>query len=184
MVKHKPTSFEEYHLLRCDAVKFGRRLAAARGTYCLHLQDRMVSLLIPACTDYFLFRFKKFVIKEASEIHYGRRKPKKLFRMVNLLNAKFLKAKYIKHCLCFEWLNVFEKRVLRTIFGTNGDGIIRGLRKFHNEELHNLHSSPNISTMIKSRTMIWTWHLARMGRRRIQIGGKSRRKETTRKTQT
>jgi hypothetical protein len=33
----------------------------------------------------------------------------------------------------------------------------------HNEELHNLYSSPNIIRMIKSRTMRWTGHVARMG---------------------
>jgi hypothetical protein len=41
-----------------------------------------------------------------------------------------------------------------------------GWRKLHNEELHNLYSSPSIITMIKSRTMRWTGHLARMGAKR------------------
>jgi hypothetical protein len=36
-------------------------------------------------------------------------------------------------------------------------------RKFHNDELHNLHSSPNIVRVIKSRGMRWEGHLARMG---------------------
>jgi hypothetical protein len=32
---------------------------------------------------------------------------------------------------------VFEKRVLRRMFGTNGDEITRGWRKLCEEELHN-----------------------------------------------
>jgi hypothetical protein len=36
----------------------------------------------------------------------------------------------------------------------------------HNEELHNLFSSPNISRQIKSRRMRWAEHVARMGGKR------------------
>jgi hypothetical protein len=36
----------------------------------------------------------------------------------------------------------------------------------HNEELHNLYSSPSIIRMIKSRRMRWTGHVARMGEKR------------------
>jgi hypothetical protein len=36
----------------------------------------------------------------------------------------------------------------------------------HNEELHNLYSSPNIIRMIKSSRMRWAGHVARMGERR------------------
>jgi hypothetical protein len=45
---------------------------------------------------------------------------------------------------------MFENRVLRRIFELNGKEAIR-LRKLHNEELINLHSSPNIIRVIKSR---------------------------------
>jgi hypothetical protein len=38
-----------------------------------------------------------------------------------------------------------------------------GWRKLHNEELHNLYSSPSIIRMIKSRTMRWAGHVTRMG---------------------
>jgi hypothetical protein len=39
-------------------------------------------------------------------------------------------------------------------------------RKLHNEELHNLYSSPNIIRQIKSRRMRWAGHVARMGEER------------------
>jgi hypothetical protein len=38
-----------------------------------------------------------------------------------------------------------------------------GWRRLHNEELHNLHVSPNNIRVIKSRRMKWTVHVARMG---------------------
>jgi hypothetical protein len=37
-----------------------------------------------------------------------------------------------------------------------------GWRKLHNEELHNLYSSPSTIRMIKSRRMRWATHVARM----------------------
>jgi hypothetical protein len=42
------------------------------------------------------------------------------------------------------WLRVFENRVLRRIFGPERDDVTEGWRKLHNEEIHNLYSSPNI----------------------------------------
>jgi hypothetical protein len=41
-----------------------------------------------------------------------------------------------------------------------------GCRKLHNEELHNLHSSPSIIRMFKSRRMRWAEHGTRMGEKR------------------
>jgi hypothetical protein len=61
-------------------------------------------------------------------------------------------------------LRVFENRVLRRIFGPKRDEMTGGWRKLHNEELHNLSSSPNIIRMIKSRRMRWAGHAERMGR--------------------
>jgi hypothetical protein len=63
-------------------------------------------------------------------------------------------------------LRVFENRVLRRIFGPKKDAVTGGWRKLHNEELHNLYSSPSIIRMIKSRRMRWTGHVARMGEKR------------------
>jgi hypothetical protein len=39
-------------------------------------------------------------------------------------------------------------------------------RKLHNEELHDLYSSPTNVRVIKSRIMRWTKHVARMGEER------------------
>jgi hypothetical protein len=44
-------------------------------------------------------------------------------------------------------------RVLRRIFGPKLDGVTGGWRKLHNEELHNLYSSPSIIRIIKLRRM-------------------------------
>jgi hypothetical protein len=41
-------------------------------------------------------------------------------------------------------LRMFENRVLRRIFGQKRDEVTGGWRKLHNEELHNLYSSPTI----------------------------------------
>jgi hypothetical protein len=38
--------------------------------------------------------------------------------------------------------------------------------KLHNEELHNLYSSPDIIRMIKPRRMRWAGHVARIGEER------------------
>jgi hypothetical protein len=40
-------------------------------------------------------------------------------------------------------LRVFENRVLRRIFGPKRDEVTGGWRKLHNDELHNLYSSPS-----------------------------------------
>jgi hypothetical protein len=63
-------------------------------------------------------------------------------------------------------LSVFENRVLRRIFGPKRDEVTGGWRKLHNEELHNLYSSPSIIRMTKSRKMRWAGHVARMGEKR------------------
>jgi hypothetical protein len=55
---------------------------------------------------------------------------------------------------------------LASILGPERDEVTGGWRKLHNEELHNLYSSPSIIRMIKSRRMRWAGHAARMGAKR------------------
>jgi hypothetical protein len=57
-------------------------------------------------------------------------------------------------------LRVFENRMLRRVFGSKRDEIKGGLRKLHDEELNDLHCSPNIVRVIKSRRMGWASHAA------------------------
>jgi hypothetical protein len=59
-----------------------------------------------------------------------------------------------------------ENRVLRRIFGPKRDEVTGEWRKLHNKELHDLYSSPYIVRIIKSRTMRWVGHVARMGEKR------------------
>jgi hypothetical protein len=65
---------------------------------------------------------------------------------------------------------VFENRVLRRIFGLKRDEVTGGWRKLHNEELHNLYSSPSIIRLAKSRRMRGAWHIARTGEKRNAYG--------------
>jgi hypothetical protein len=56
--------------------------------------------------------------------------------------------------------------VLRRTFCPKRDEMTRDWGKLHNEELHNLYSSPNIIRMIKSRRIRCVGHVARMGETR------------------
>jgi hypothetical protein len=60
-------------------------------------------------------------------------------------------------------LRVFENSVLRRIFGPKRDEETGGWRKLHNEELHDLHSSPRIGRVIKARRTKWAEYVARIG---------------------
>jgi hypothetical protein len=59
--------------------------------------------------------------------------------------------------------------MLMRIFGMKRFEIIGVWRKLHNQKLHNLYSSPNISRFIKSRGMRWAGHVASIGRRFIWL---------------
>jgi hypothetical protein len=73
--------------------------------------------------------------------------------MLNLMNLRLMEEHRLKS---------FENRVLRRIFIPKRDEIIGGWRKLHNDELHNLHSLPDIIIMIKSRRIRCVGHVACM----------------------
>jgi hypothetical protein len=60
-------------------------------------------------------------------------------------------------------MRVFEKGVLRRIFGLRRNEVTGEWKKLHNEQLRDLYSSPSIIRLIKSRKVRWTGH---EGRRR------------------
>jgi hypothetical protein len=62
-------------------------------------------------------------------------------------------------------LRVFEYSVLRRIFGPKRDEVAGEWRKLHNEELHDLYSSPSIITIMMMRIR-WARHVARLGEKR------------------
>jgi hypothetical protein len=57
-------------------------------------------------------------------------------------------------------LRVFETIVLRRIYGPKRDEGPGYWTRLHNEKLNELHSSPNIIRLIKSRRMRWAGHAA------------------------
>jgi len=54
---------------------------------------------------------------------------------------------------------MFEKKVLKKIFGLKRDEVRGKWRKLHKEELNDLNSSPNIIPVIKSRIKSWVRHV-------------------------
>jgi hypothetical protein len=80
------------------------------------------------------------------------------------IHGRIIKVHFIQSDLREEHRpRVFENRVLRRIFGPEREED-RSWRKLHNDELHNLYSSPNIVRVIKVRRLRWVRHLARMGK--------------------
>jgi hypothetical protein len=75
-------------------------------------------------------------------------------------------------------LRVFENRVLRRIFGPKRDEVTGKWRKLHNEELHNLYSTPDIIWQVKANAVdgACSTH-GRVEKSAQGFGGKSRRKE-------
>ena len=66
--------------------------------------------------------------------------------------------------------NILLNMVLRRIFEPSKDKGTREGRRFHDEELNDLYSSPNIVRVIKSRRMRYAGHVACMGEERGCIG--------------
>jgi hypothetical protein len=87
-------------------------------------------------------------------------------------------------CLCM-WLLVILNsfQIKKNNKWLKRDKIIGVWRKVHNEELHNLYSSPNIIRMIKSRRMKWEGHIVRVVEKRNACRGLvGKARETTLKT--
>jgi hypothetical protein len=65
-------------------------------------------------------------------------------------------------------LRVFEKRVLRRIFGPKTNEVTGGWRKLHKEKLRGLYSAPIIIRIIKSRKIRLAGNTARMIEKRTE----------------
>jgi hypothetical protein len=95
--------------------------------------------------------------------------------LTSRLLHKNVKIKIYIFTCCFVWEGILISRVKgRTqiedvwehgasgVFGPKKDEVMGGWRKLHNEELHNLYSSPDIIAMIKSRRMRWAGYIVPM----------------------
>jgi hypothetical protein len=76
-----------------------------------------------------------------------------------------LKPKYTETCGYNAVSGHFVIFCNSRIFGPKRDEVTGEWRKLHNEELHDLYSSPSIIRIINSRRMRLASHVARMGRR-------------------
>jgi hypothetical protein len=63
-------------------------------------------------------------------------------------------------------LRVFENRVLRRIFGPKRGEVTGEWRTLHNEEFHDLYSSPIIVRVRKFRRMEWAGHVSKIEKER------------------
>ena len=67
-------------------------------------------------------------------------------------------------------MRVFEKRLLRRMFGHKKDELTGEWKNIHKEELNYMYCSAIIFRVIKSRKMRWAGHVARMGRGETYTG--------------
>jgi hypothetical protein len=67
-------------------------------------------------------------------------------------------------------LRVFEKSVLRRIFGPKRGEVTGEWRKLHNKERKYLHCLPNIIRVVKSRRTRWAGHVALWTKCEVRTG--------------
>jgi hypothetical protein len=60
--------------------------------------------------------------------------------------------------------------MLRRMFGRKRDEVIGCWRKLHNEQFHNLYTSPSIIRIINTRRIRWAGHVARIEEKRVLVG--------------
>jgi hypothetical protein len=58
------------------------------------------------------------------------------------------------------WLSLFERKVLRCIFGAKQEN--RTWRKRYNYELYEIFNEPNVVNYIKVKRLAWAGHLVRV----------------------
>ena len=72
-------------------------------------------------------------------------------------------------------MRVFENRVLKNVFGPNGDEVTGDWRKLYKEKLHCLYSSLNVIRVIRPRKISWKGHMTCLGYKRGVYRGFGRR---------
>jgi hypothetical protein len=82
-----------------------------------------------------------------------------------MINKVILQVYYVMYCLIRVKVPIFKM----CPFEPKRDEVTGECRKLHNEELHNLYSSPSIIRIMKSRRMRRAGHVSRMGRRGTRI---------------
>jgi hypothetical protein len=92
--------------------------------------------LLPFCAEYFVFQFAIQSIKI------------KIYISVTLAVVLYGCETWSLTLREERRLRVFENRVLREIFGAEGDEVTGEWRKLHNGELNDLYCSPNIVRVI------------------------------------
>jgi hypothetical protein len=97
----------------------------------------------------FSFGSKSFMFPSLLQRHryYNTRQSYVIKRDISIREEQILKA--------------FGNLGLERIFGP--ERRIRRTTILHNDDLHNLHSSPNIIRLINSRRILWSYNLAIMG---------------------